>query len=46
MSDTWHMLDGSYGAMCHIESKLNKSLSAIHVGHVSLPKRMEIQSYG
>ena len=45
-SDTWHMLDGSYGAMCQMESKSNKSLSGTHVGHVSQPKRIEIQSYG
>ena len=35
MSDTWHMLDGSYGSMCQMESKSNKCLSGTHVGHVS-----------
>ena len=45
-SDTWHMLDGSYGAMCQTESESNKGLSGTHVGHVSPPKRMEIQRFG
>ena len=35
MSNTWHMLDGQYEAMCQMESKSNKSLSGTHVGHVS-----------
>ena len=26
-SDTWHMLNGSYGTMCQMENKSNKSLS-------------------
>ena len=42
-SDTWHMLDGSYGAMCQMESKLNKGLSGTHVGHVLQLEMMEIQ---
>ena len=37
------MLDGSYGAMCQMESKSNKSLSGTHVGHVSQLERVEIQ---
>ena len=45
-SDTWHMLDGLYGAMCQMESKANKSLSGAHVGHVSQLERMEIQRSG
>ena len=31
-SESWHMLDGPYGAMCQIESKSNKSLCGTHVG--------------
>ena len=34
-SDTWHILDGLYGAMCQRESKSNKNLSGTHEGHVS-----------
>ena len=45
-NDTWHMLDGSYGAICQMDSKSNKILSGTHVGHVSQAKKMEIQSYG
>ena len=45
-SDTCHMLEGSYGAMCQMDSKSNKSLSRTHVGHVSQLERMEIQRFG
>ena len=44
--DTWHMLDGSYEAMCQMESKSNKGLSGTHVGHVSQLESVKIQRYG
>ena len=44
-SDTWHMWDGSFGAMCQMHIKSNKGLSATHVGHVSQLERVEIQRY-
>ena len=32
--DTWHMVSGSRGAMCHVQSESNMSSNGTHERHV------------